>query len=505
MKVCILSTIFAGAVALMAHGVTSDCKYERLPSGYDYAPVARYFNQCLEGQIDGNYNPSGDFQSDYVIDLSESDKTIKRVWEEWKRVNAQFVKDGKETTLSYEIPKLTSNTAFSYDIPVSLEPYVYEPYDPEKFTDKNGNNITDHTMMQYTLGYKVETTDPQPLLIFMHGSGEAKREWMVLKYIANMVDSFPSVYIVPRIPNGEGNYYRWYQKSKQWVWEKMIRQAMLRDDIDHDRIYFLGISEGAYGSQRLGSFYADYLGGVGPLAGGEPLVNAPCENLRNTYFNICTGSLDTTFGRCTLSAYAGEYLDRLQNDDPDGKNAYVHDVRIISDADHSLGRGAYYTTTPPALVEHSRVTNPKHVRWENFPMDGRYRNGFHNIRVMQRSESSDDGESRTYYTMDIDGNNIDMTVSVVKSETISQTYDDVPFHIHKSYTPATTGRFKVYLNNNLVDLSKEVTLNVNGQELFRGMLQPNLTDMVNSCADFYDSSRVFPVSIEVNLEKVRGA
>lgn len=35
--------------------------------------------------------------------------------------------------------------------------------------------------------------------------------------------------------------------------------------------------------QRLGAFYADYLGGAGPMAGGEPLKNASPLNYRHLY------------------------------------------------------------------------------------------------------------------------------------------------------------------------------------------------------------------------------
>ncbi len=102
------------------------------------------------------------------------------------------------------------------------------------------------------------------------------------------------MYFIPQIPN-EGEWYRWYQRGKQWAWERLLRQALLRDEIDADKVYFMGISEGAYGSQRLASYYADYLAGAGPMAGGEPLVNAPAENLRNTAFVLRTGQRDFVF------------------------------------------------------------------------------------------------------------------------------------------------------------------------------------------------------------------
>ncbi len=137
-------------------------------------------------------------------------------------------------------------------------------------------------------------------------------------------------------------------------------------------------------------------------------------------------------------------------------------------------------------------------------MDGRFRSGFYNLHVIERSESAsaDPDFERTYYEMDINGNNIDMKVSVahtVVDEWLTQYTVPLAMRLHKTYTPATKGRFKIYLSDKLVELGKEVVLTVNGRELFRGVLQPNLADMVNSCAEYYDPERVYAASIDVDL------
>ncbi len=69
------------------------------------------------------------------------------------------------------------------------------------------------------------------------------------------------------------------KKSKQFAWEKLLRLAFVSGNINPDKVYFFGISEGGYGSQRLASYYADYLAGAGPMAGGEPLKKCTCRKL----------------------------------------------------------------------------------------------------------------------------------------------------------------------------------------------------------------------------------
>ncbi len=50
-------------------------------------------------------------------------------------------------------------------------------------------------------------------------------------------DDAPSVYFIPQIPN-MGDYYRWWQKAKQFAWEKMLRLAFVSGKINPNKVYF---------------------------------------------------------------------------------------------------------------------------------------------------------------------------------------------------------------------------------------------------------------------------
>ena len=53
------------------------------------------------------------------------------------------------------------------------------------------------------------------------------------------------------------------------------------------------------------------------MAGGEPLKNAPAENLGNTAFSLRTGAEDKGFYRDRLTGYTAAALDSLQRLYPD--------------------------------------------------------------------------------------------------------------------------------------------------------------------------------------------
>ena len=433
--------------------------------------IKSHFSSILEGKNEK-------YVSDIKIPYSDIATYRSSVWDQWKDANDGY-SEIKLPTLPTRYDGQLRIPAV-WEIPADLEPQA---------------------SLKYAWGRLGSSTDACPLIIFLHGSGAKETEWELAKTLAPSFDSKPAIYFIPQFPNEElngVNYRRWWQKGKQWVWEKIIRQVNLRDEIDINKVYFIGISEGAYGSQRLGTYYADYLAGIAPMAGGEPLNNAPCENLRHVAVHFRTGSNDNGFYRSTLTQACGDSLDLLQQQYPDG---YVHDVKTVAGADHTLPK---YGEAFPWLVQQTRTTNPKHINWEDYTMDGNWRKGFYNIEVTRRSFPINC--NRTYYQMDIDGNNINMQVRGLYYETTNDYNnpygDDLVLNFNRHYATATSGEIKVYLNNDLVDLSKPVTLTVNGKKVFNGKLQPNLADMVNSTALFYDKERVYPTHIDVNLDNM---
>lgn len=330
-----------------------------------------------------------------------------------------------------------------------------------------------------------------PLYIYLHGSGPRDYEWATGLRLARAFDDAPSAYFIPRIPR-EGEYYRWYQKGKQWAWERLLRVALASDFIDPQRIYLIGISEGGYGSQRLASFYADYLAGAGPMAGGEPLKNAPPENLGNIAFTLRTGANDTGFYRNLLTSYTAAALDSLTAADSTGR--YVHRIELIPEAGHGID----YRPTPQWLRQFSRRHSPKHLTWEDFEMDGQRRDSFGNLKIIERPDEAE-GE-RTRYDLDITGNDINLTINTVTYLcTERDPHWGIELKFHKEMRPAKGGSVKIYLDETMVDLSRPVRLTVNGLEQFNGLLTPSESTLRDSAADFGDPTRLFPAALTCTL------
>ena len=430
------------------------------------AAIRRYFVANLTG--DKEALPAKALSLDAVA------KARTQVWHLWAEAN----KSVKQETLQVLSPLTKGASSHSW----RLTP---EEYNGAKF----------EAIMPFFFGTKgSKPADGYPLYLDLHGSGPKEQEWPITLEWALTFDDAPSVYFIPQIPNGgetaDGQLYRWWQKSKLEAWEQLLRQAFLSGEINPKRIYFLGVSEGGYGSQRLASYYPDYLAAAGPMAGGEPLINAPAENLQHVAFSLRTGANDKQFHRNELTEYTRDALNSLANKYP---GYYKHFIDIIP----KYGHGIPYQFTTPYLKQHVRTAQPRSVHWEDFPVDGCYRKGCYNLAPLERPE----GKDRIYYEEEIKGNTIDLKVSSVKyvEKKVSDWYKDFKLVLlyDKVYEPVTKGKLRIYLSPELLDLRQPVTIRINGRQVYSGLVKADYSHLAESCARFFDPERLFPAAVDV--------
>lgn len=436
--------------------------------------VKNYFLQTLKMKQNEEQKSKDAFQRNktYTTDIQQliKNKDIaqnqKMVWDAWCQANREL----NEQKLA-KPEDLQKGVKASWNLPEALE--------------KNA-------VMPYYYGVKGSAAGKLPLFLYLHGSGPKEQEWATGLILGNRFQDGPSLYFIPQIPN-EGDYYRWWQVAKQFAWEKLIRQALVEGNVDANRLYVFGISEGGYGSQRLASFYADYWAAAGPMAGGEPLKNAPVENCANIGFSFLTGADDTGFYRNILTYYTQIAFDSAQLARPldaDKRPLFVHRINLLPNMQHHIK----YDLTTPWLKNFVRNPYPKTVLWEDYDMDGRHRSGFYNLQVLT-SPTKD----RTYYDMNIHNNVVKINIKEVEYTAVEKDkHWGIEMRFKRSYTNAKGGRLRIYLNSELIDMNKPVTVIVNGKELYRKNVKANLQDMINSCTEYFDPYRVYPTSIEIN-------
>ena len=102
--------------------------------------------------------------------------------------------------------------------------------------------------------------------------------------------------------------------------------------------------------------------------------------------------------------------------------------------------------------------------------------------------------------MTITGNTVDIKVNKVSyTATAWEDKHGMPIAYDKTYSNVSGGKLGIFLGSELVDLTKEVTVNINGKQAWKGIPKLKIENLVNSCALYYDPYRLYPAYVEVDL------
>lgn len=216
-------------------------------------------------------------------------------------------------------------------LPPTLEELKKNP--PKEPLRPSALKIGDFTMPFVLLVKGEKPAAGWPLFIALHGVGGNDkaagphawdintREWQAQMALFERVYEPGGIYFIPRMADDWKG--RWYLDHNQIAFEQVIRDALLFHDVDPNRVYLLGISEGGYGAIRFAGNRPDRFAATNGMAAAEPLDTSPPENMRNVGMRIDIGENDTMFDRVGLARRMGDKLAELKKDDPDGYDFLV--------------------------------------------------------------------------------------------------------------------------------------------------------------------------------------
>ena len=323
-----------------------------------------------------------------------------------------------------------------------------------------------------------------PLFICLHGGGgnaEAKgphawevntREWQAQMALFERVYEPAGIYFIPRMADDRKG--RWYLDHTQEAFERVIRDGILHREVDPDRVYLMGISEGGYGAIRFAGNRPDRFAATNGMAAAEPLDTSPPENMRNVAMRIDIGEKDTMFDRVGLARRMGERLTELRRDDPKGYDFLVN-------IQPGRGHGIDYAEGPKWIAQRTRQPLPDRVVWTVRPFD--------KTVALQRywlALPEAPAKLPLFLTARIEGQAIALTAETIAAD-------------GKSREPANEGSVLVRLNDRLLDLDQPVTLTLNGRALPPVKLERRLGTMARTLAERWDPNFAFSAEIVVPL------
>lgn len=316
---------------------------------------------------------------------------------------------------------------------------------------------------EYTMPFDVKIYGKKPingrsLYISMHGGGNTTQEnnnqqWENQK---NLYKPSEGVYITPRAAVNDWNM--WFRPHVDTLFAKIIQCAVGILDVDPNKVYLLGYSAGGDGVYRMAPRMADYWAASSMMA-GHPGEASPL-NLRNIGFMVWMGEHDNAYRRNTMAINYGEMMDSLQHDDPKG---YPHKTTIVKGCGHWMNRQD--TIAIEWLSGYTRTPRPKRIVWRQ--EESGLRDCFYNISI-PRKEMQPKKEVR----IDFEGN----TINILRND-----YNTLSIH----------------LNDKIMNLSKPVTIKVNGKRIFKGKVTRKIENIKKSIAKRIDPEYIFCSEIKI--------
>ena len=316
------------------------------------------------------------------------------------------------------------------------------------------------TMPLWWVTYGEKPADGYSLFISLHGGGGTTQEtnnqqWENQKYLYRPQQA---VYVAPRAP--WNLWDMWCHEGIDPLYEQLIQMCVAFEGVNPDKVYLMGYSAGGDGVWRMAPRMADSWAAASMMAGHPGDVSL--LNLRNTPFMIWCGEHDAAYNRNTLAAQRGLQMDSLQRHDPLG---YVHQTHIIKGMGHWMNR--VDSAAVPWMTKFRRNPYPKKIVWQQAEVVKPY---FYWLGVPP-AELAPGKMLRAY----VQGNCVHITQC--------------------DYTTLT-----LYLNDELVDLDKFVTVKYGKRVLFKGRLKRKESTMRQTLFERNDWSYMFPTSVTVTMK-----
>ena len=126
-------------------------------------------------------------------------------------------------------------------------------------------SLGDHEMRFETRSYGKAPESGRALFISMHGGGGAPAavndsQWKNQVRLGDAYRQDGSLYLAPRAPTNTWNL--WHQAHIDAFFDRLIEKLIVLENIDPDRVFFIGYSAGGDGVYQLAPRMADRLAGA---------------------------------------------------------------------------------------------------------------------------------------------------------------------------------------------------------------------------------------------------
>jgi len=253
----------------------------------------------------------------------------------------------------------------------------------------------------------------------------------------------------------------WNSEREECYVIELIRQLKRSFPIDDNKVYLCGHSMGGFGTWSIGTRYADLFAAISPNAGGvfttshDSIAAGFVANTKNTPVYFYHGSDDKQVPPRS-DRIAAKKLEEL-------KTKYGAYEFVYKEYD-GIGHGYPPDGFSPIMkwmAGHKRESCPKMIVWE--PTRA-YKNTFYWLKISS--------PRRERIVVERKGN---------------------VFNIKEGNPNGLT----IFMNDKMIKASEAVIVNVEGKEVFNGIVQPSVSTLLETVADKADIEQAFHYRIDL--------
>lgn len=320
--------------------------------------------------------------------------------------------------------------------------------------------IGDQTMPIFYKTFGEKPASGRSLFISMHGGGNAPPEvndqqW---RNQQGLYEPAEGVYVAPRAPTDTWNL--WHEGHIDELFERLIEDMILVEQVDPNRVYIMGYSAGGDGVYQLAPRIADQLAAAAMMA-GHPNETSPL-GLRNIGFSLHMGELDGAYDRNKIAAEWRDKLADLQRADPQG---YRHHVEIHPGKGHWMDHED--ASALAWMSDFTRDPFPKRIVWKQ---DDVTHPRYYWLAVDKEHE-----KERTELRAEIDGQQIRLESNELVAATVR-------------------------VSDEMLDLDQPVQILVGERTAFAGKIPRTIGMLAKSLAERGDPGMLFFGEVQVDLQ-----
>jgi pimeloyl-ACP methyl ester carboxylesterase len=312
------------------------------------------------------------------------------------------------------------------------------------------------------------------LVVCLHGYGFTGEEYLE-RWRARLGEDY--LLACPTYPSGA-----WFTRRAEELVLETIRQAGHRYHIDPDRVFLTGMSNGGIGAWLIGMHHAPLFAGIAPMASGLDDVLMPfLANLRNTPVYIIHGAKDQVMP-VDLSRSIVRELDALGY-------PYVYQEH---QREHSRAGGHYFPREelPDLVAWFNRQRREPLPTRLTVVRDASHFHAFGWIRL-------DATDPIAAFSEDL----VDKRDERIKRRVYAKLDASIADNNRIEVKAEHVQRYSLFLNEQLIDFSKPLTVMTNGRLSFEGTVTPSVETLLRQARLRHDPDRLFSVHLTIAVAK----